>query len=153
MFATDLDSTDNPIWYRATNDTTILKQADADIRRLSKDNFTSKYALIITYDNVPIRRSPRVNQTFQAVLVSDFKLTYVIMNYVNLTVNGTTGFYENEFHFKIFLEGDSRALAETSNIGIKGTHVHLLTLVNEGNAFYFLLLNFPIIYFILQNLF
>ena len=48
MYGMDLYSWDRPIWYRATNNATILKQADEDIQRFSNNNFTSKYAVIIT---------------------------------------------------------------------------------------------------------
>lgn len=127
----------DPILYRETHNATILNQADKDIRQFSKNNFTSKYALIITFNKVPAFAGYGTyeKQTFQAVISTDYSKTYVILNYVKLTVAATVGFYENDCNYRSISEGeDSLLLAETSNIGIKGRHVYLLTpLACAGN--------------------
>ena len=136
IYATDLYARDGQVYYRATDDTNILNLADEDIQRLSKDRFTSKYAVIITFVDISHHDWFKEKQTFQAVIASNLKQTYVILNYLKLSSPAMVGFYENDCNFKTFLKGkDTRLLAETSNIGIAGTHVFLLTsLACEGNS-------------------
>ena len=140
IYGVDLYATKDPIWYRTTNNASILNRADEDIRKISKDNFTSKYAVIITFVNIPYFPESKNKQTFQAVLASDYSQTYIILNYLQLTVQGTAGLQliENVCNLnetKTFVEFErSRCLTETSNIGIKGRHVHLLpSEICEGN--------------------
>ena len=142
IYGTDLDATDAPILYRATDNATILNQANEDIQRFSKDNFTSKYAVIITFVNIQKFFKPQEKQSFQAVIASNYNETYVIMNYAKLTVKATAGFYDNDCEFNKtinFIDGDdSRVLAANSNIGVTGRHVYLLASgigegIGEGN--------------------
>lgn len=140
MYARDLNARSNPILYRITNETTILNRADEDVRRFSKDNFTSKYVVIVTFGRIMVYGKPEERQSFQAVIASSYNETYVIMNYANLNVKATTGFYDNDCGFGKTINftdsGDSRLLAESSNVGVKGRHVHLLTSgICEGNFY------------------
>lgn len=128
-YAVDLDARKKAVFYRETFNATILSRADEDVRRLSRNNFTSKHAIIVTYDNIPIYGTNSSLSSFQTVLVTDFNATYVILNYFHLDVaNGTVGFYENLCNYKLFTPPlNSTLLTETSNVGVKGRHVYLLT--------------------------
>ena len=147
MYARDLDARKNPVLYRITNETNILNQTDDDIRRFSKDNFTSKYVVIVTFGRIMVFGKPEERQSFQAVIASNYKKTYVIMNYANLTMEATTGFYDKDCGVGKTINftdsGDSRLLAESSNVGVKGRHVHLLASgICEGNFFFFCFCNY-----------
>ncbi|CAH1778428.1 unnamed protein product, partial [Owenia fusiformis] len=104
-------SDDSRLWYRHfyedmwPEDGPVRKERDIakemlfefsiEVRAavVGADLFVGKYGFIVTWENVthsPICRSgPCPRNTFQAVVVTDGKETYTIINYWNLTWSGT----------------------------------------------------------------
>lgn len=107
---------------------------DKDLREVTKDliNISSTYnpiqALLITYANVSFVTNAKKKQTFQVVLTSDGNNTYAILYYKQLDTNtdAAAGFFEQDCNKMNFATKD-QDLSQTSNTGIAGAHIYLLT--------------------------
>ncbi|XP_025111782.1 sushi domain-containing protein 2-like isoform X2 [Pomacea canaliculata] len=83
------------VWYRQTVDAAILRLAENEVRNYSSAfrKFRANWAFIATWDRVgfygAINEGRERRNTFQAVLVSDGALSFVILNYD--TIEWTTG--------------------------------------------------------------
>lgn len=117
------------MFYRQTFSNKTLSLANTDISRLTLKDFNATQALVVTYKKISSYGKPLEKNTFQMILASSHNETYVILIYKELdTEDALTGFNEgycNRKHFNKSL--DSRTLFSTSNIGIGGKHVFLLT--------------------------
>ncbi|XP_068694477.1 uncharacterized protein [Montipora foliosa] len=93
----DVDTTNGGnVWYRESTDEILLQRATADIRRafLDQYKFTATWIFIATWDKVAFYGATLTSQrskvnTFQAVLVTNGRHSFVIFNYN--TIMWTTG--------------------------------------------------------------
>lgn len=83
------------IFYRQTSDPALLKSISQDISQyFPKSPFTASWALVVTWDHVAYYGSTsEKGNTFQAVLTTDSKMFYIILNYWDIQwTTGTAGF-------------------------------------------------------------
>ena len=104
------------------------------------DSFNARQAIVVTYNNVERYNSIRLKYKYQLVLATDFDVTFAIMNYERLDNNGNRpGFSEppggsaNTVYFTASTS-QNRNLVSTSNIGVRGRHVYLLSKVKCKNC-------------------
>ncbi|XP_069497528.1 IgGFc-binding protein-like [Ambystoma mexicanum] len=72
------------VFYRETNNKALLLQASADIQRyFSIPSFSASWLFIATWDKVAYYKSisTKVVNTFQAVLISDGTMFFILLNY------------------------------------------------------------------------
>jgi len=127
------------VFYRTTNDTAVLKLVDRDIalllnkQKTGPTKFNARTAVIVTYNNVVAYSSSSYRFKYQVVIATDYKHTYTIMNYhrLDLSTRGSSGFYERsscKINTDVFTNSSDRTvLTSTSNVGIPGKHVYLLS--------------------------
>ncbi|XP_044291189.1 alpha-tectorin-like [Varanus komodoensis] len=88
----DVDNTKSgDVFWRQTKDPAILSRCTRDINQYFPEiSFTAEWAFIATWDRVPFfgSLSDKVN-TFQAVLTTDEKISFILMNYFD--IQWTTG--------------------------------------------------------------
>ncbi|NXB71204.1 TECTA protein, partial [Donacobius atricapilla] len=79
------------IFYRQTTNSELLEDISRDITQyFPKNPFTATWALVVTWDHVAYYgSSSEKGNTFQAVLTTDSKMSYVIFNYWD--IQWTTG--------------------------------------------------------------
>ncbi|NXO77419.1 TECTA protein, partial [Sitta europaea] len=79
------------IFYRQTTDPVLLEDISRDITQyFPKSPFTATWALVVTWDHVAYYGSTsEKGNTFQAVLTTDSKIFYIILNYWD--IQWTTG--------------------------------------------------------------
>lgn len=86
--------------------------------------------MIVSYIHVASHNNPTERHTFQVILASDGTDTYAILNYKVLGTDGATvGVAERYCGWTRFLEQtkSSRSLTASSNVGVNGKYVYLLT--------------------------
>jgi len=136
-----MKSSGSDIFYRTTNDKTILQAVDKDIALIlgkqkgTPSTFNATSVIIITFDNIQALRSSFILFKYQTVIATDFKNTFTIVDYERLDTNGKeAGFYEVQCkHLKRFASPFlNKQLVTNTNIGIPGKQVHLMT--NNHNA-------------------
>ena len=132
------------VMYRVTNESSVLRKINTDIVRVlgtTEDmpkSFTAKQAIIITYDNVQMANVSMIlilTETFkfQVVLATDNKVTYAILNYERLDYKPREPAFFQDFQTctikrrNFIADSDQRKLVESSNIGVEGKHVFLLS--------------------------
>lgn len=108
------------------NQSHLLKAANRDILRYSLKSFFANQIIVVNY--IGVKYQSRAH-TFQAVFATDGNQTYAILNYYRLESNGATvGFSERACGHHLYYNGTmSKSLAHTSNIGMPGRHILLLT--------------------------
>ena len=130
----DLVNHGQNILYRTTKDPITLMLIDQDISlALEKyDNhsrFDATEAIIVTFDNIP--QYGNTNRfKYQAVIVTDYTNTFAILNYERLDENGDeVGFSDPSCNYlkRFTTSSDKTVLTNTSNVGIPGKHIFLLT--------------------------
>ena len=132
-------------------DPTSLQLIDQDISRAlgnpgNPSIFNAAEAIIVTYNNIPKYRESTKRFTFQVVIATDYTNTFAILNYDRLDESGNDIGYSDPScnSLKYFTRSpDKRVLARTSNVGVPGKHIHLLT--SKGCSGKYLFVN------ILQN--
>ncbi|XP_017538296.1 alpha-tectorin-like [Pygocentrus nattereri] len=82
-FWTDLDNRiSGVISYKQYSSGSVLTQATQNINQYFPQlQFTATSVLVATWDRVPYYGAPRMENTFQAVLISDGQLSFILMNY------------------------------------------------------------------------
>lgn len=72
------------VFYRESFDVSYLSRATNDVRRyMGTEEFNGTHVVVITYSDVTVKRTRKL-ATFQAVLVSDGDVTYVILYYKSI---------------------------------------------------------------------
>ena len=130
----DLDNHGQNILYRTTKDPITLMLIDQDILALEKYEHYSKFvateAIIVTFDNIPRYRNNHSRFKYQAVIVTNYTNTFAILNYEKLDENGNeVGFNDPSCNYlkRFTTSSDKTVLTNTSNVGIPGKHIFLLT--------------------------
>ena len=122
------------ILYRTTKNPIILKLIDKDIslapeKSKNYSRFDATEAIIVTFDNIP--RYGNTNRfKYQVVIVTDYTNTFAILNYERLDENGNeVGFSDPSCNYlkRFTSSSDKTVLTNTSNVGIPGKHIFLLT--------------------------
>ena len=117
-----------------TKNQTILRMINQDISLTRgksgySSNFKAEEAIIVTYNEIPKYRQRNIRFTFQAVIATDYNNTFSILNYKRLDQNGKVDFYDpycsNSENLTNLL--NTTALQSTSNVGVRGKHIYLLT--------------------------
>lgn len=87
-FWADVDTTrGGVVWYRESKDAGLLARATTDVRKavLNQPRFTASWLFIATWDNVAFFGSQGIKRqkrnTFQAVLITNGRHSFVIFNY------------------------------------------------------------------------
>ncbi|KAK2876892.1 hypothetical protein Q8A67_020988 [Cirrhinus molitorella] len=126
---TDMDNTvSGTISYRQVTRRGLLLAASNSINQYFPNlNFSASWLFIATWDKVPYYNNPQSNSSFQVVLVSGGSLSFVMMNYGNIsstyqqfqagygTVNAT-----NYFSIPV---PDENQLFNSSNVNVSGRWV------------------------------
>ncbi|XP_051770088.1 uncharacterized protein LOC127523435 isoform X2 [Ctenopharyngodon idella] len=126
---TDIDNRGGGIiFYRQVSDGPLLKRASRDINKYYPNlNFSASWVFIATWDEVPYFGMTNTSSSFQAVLVSGGSLSFVMMNYGNIsssnqrfqagydTINTT-----NYFSIPV---ADAKKLSNSSNVNVTGRWV------------------------------
>lgn len=117
------------IYYRETFDNHTLALASSDVRRYTRDNFTTTHAVIVTCIKIASRIAIGRYHSYQTILAYNGSSTYVILNYARLDTHGAlVGYSETYCGWKQFRTPKlSRSLLKSSNIGKEGSHVYRLT--------------------------
>ena len=131
----DLVNSGQNILYRTTTKPYTLKSIDQDISlALGKygtpSRFESSEAIIVTFDNILRYGNAGSRFKYQAVIATDYTNTFAILNYERLDESGyEVGYnYPSCNYIKHFTRsGDKTVLTRTSNVGIPGKHIYLLT--------------------------
>ena len=132
----DLKNHGQNILYRTTKDPITLMLIDQDISlALEKYEHYSKFvateAIIVTFDNIPRYRNNHSRFKYQAVIVTDYTNTFAILNYERLDESGNeAGFSDCNYSKQFTTSSDKTVLTNTSNVGIPGKHIFLLTWMN-----------------------
>lgn len=88
-------------------------------------------AFVITYDDVTEFNAPQNKFKFQAVLATDYEMTFLILNYDWLLPTNAmfSGYYDPLCNKReIFAPADNTiSLANESNVGKRGKHVFMLS--------------------------
>ena len=93
-------------------------------------SFNATEAIIITYDDIPHYVNRYTLFKYQAVIATDYTNTFAILNYERLDRNGNAIGYSDpscNFHKYFATSSDQTDLTRTSNVGIPGKHIFLLT--------------------------
>ena len=131
-FNADMDNSARNIYYRTTNHYQTMDRIYRDISNVvSHGIFYPSEAIIVTYDNIPRYRYPSIKFKYQVILATDYTSTYAIVNYERLDTSGNRiGYGDPSCHaFQNFTSGgrNQTELTKTSNIGIPGRHLYVLT--------------------------
>eukprot|EP00111_Clytia_hemisphaerica_P023655 TCONS_00069721-protein len=140
-FNKDLRSSGGNIFHRSTTDAALLASMDQDIpiiqAEVSSDvvPFKSKEAIIMTYNNVAGYSCATCLYKYQAVLLTDYVHTWVILDYDGLATTDSTpiGFGDPACNAKQeFPIGDYATINSGSNIGQAGTGKYAFLLSSGG---------------------
>ena len=121
------------ILYRTTKDPITLKLIDQDILLALKNykqysRFNATEAIIVTFNNIPRYNNNQSRFKYQAVIVTDYTNTFAILNYERLDESGNeAGFSDCNYLKRFTTSSDKTVLTNTSNVGIPGKHIFLLT--------------------------
>ena len=98
---------------------------------MSLGSFYPTEAIIVTYNNVQQYGKLYNKFKYQVILATDYTSTYAIVNYERLDTSGNRiGYGDPSCHaFQNFTSGgrNQTELTKTSNIGIPGRHLYVLT--------------------------
>ena len=124
------------ILYRTAKDSSTLKMINQDISlALGKDGNPTKFnaseAIVVTYNDIPRYGNTGRRFKYQAVIATDYTTTFAILNYDRLDLNGNVVGYSEPGPCRVskqFIESSDRTvLTRTSNVGIPGKHVHMVS--------------------------
>ncbi|XP_057299219.1 uncharacterized protein LOC130629862 [Hydractinia symbiolongicarpus] len=133
VFSKEMDLTvTGKIFYRETFDKEVLQTATEDIRLFATTPFVAKHAIVVTFVDVPAKKTKILRHTFQVILASDGRSTYLIFNFIQLdSDDGYTGFAEKFCEVKSLKPSEGiQTLAGDTNVDIKGKFVYLATVEN-----------------------
>ena len=131
----DLVNQGQNILYRTTKDSYTLKLIDQDISLILEKSknysrFDATEAIIVTFDNIPQYGNTNNRFKYQAVIATDYTYTFAILNYERLDENGNeVGFSDPSCNYlkRFKTSSNKTVLTNTSNVGIPGKHIFLLT--------------------------
>ena len=131
----DLVNDGHNILYRTTTKPYTLKSIDHDISlALGKygtpAKFESSEAIIVTFDNIFRYGNAGSRFKYQAVIATDYTNTFAILNYDRLDESGyEVGYGDSTCNYikQFTTSADKTDLTRTSNVGIPGKHIYLLT--------------------------
>ena len=134
----DLNNHGQNILYRTTKDPITLKLIDQDIllaleKYKHHSRFDATEAIVVTFDNIPRYGNTNYRFKYQAVIATDYTNTFAILNYERLDENGNeVGFSDPSCNYlkRFTTSSDKTVLSNTSNVGIPGKHIFLLTWMN-----------------------
>ena len=134
----DLENHGQNILYRTTKNPYTLKLIDQDIslaleKSKNYSRFDATEAIIVTFDNIPRYGNKKIRFKYQAVIATDYTNTFAILNYEKLDENGKeVGFSDPSCNYskQFTTSSDKTILTSTSNVGIPGKHIFLLTWMN-----------------------
>ena len=136
-----MDSNGRNMFYRLATDRNTLELAKRDVARLNSGpslSFNATQVIVVTYDNVNQHRGDSNRYHYQFALVTDGNVTYAVLNYERLDRNGPNGYTEPVgrrcFDITRRFASDVRSMVSTSNVGIPGKHVFLLTANDTGEC-------------------
>lgn len=124
------------ILYRTTKDPNTLRVINTAIRYLilgkpgNPSYFNAVEAIVVTYNNIPKYGDSSKIFKYQVVITTDYTNTFAILNYDRLDESGNiNGFSEPVCNVsKHFItSSDKTVLSSTSNVGISGIHIFLMT--------------------------
>ena len=130
----DLENHGQNILYRTTKDSYTLKLIDQDIsltleKSKNYSRFDATEAIIVTFDNIP--QYGNTNRfKYQVIIATDYTDTFAILNYERLDGNGNeVGFSDPSCNYlkRFTTSSNKTVLTNTSNVGIPGKHIFLLT--------------------------
>ncbi|XP_020896946.1 alpha-tectorin-like [Exaiptasia diaphana] len=82
------------IWYRQTTSKNVLREASLDVRNAFPEfpNFSARWMFVATWEKVPFygTKNKNITNTFQSVLLSDGRHSFVRFNYYNITWTSAT---------------------------------------------------------------
>ncbi|XP_068098040.1 dendrite extension defective protein 1-like [Hyperolius riggenbachi] len=131
-FWTSVDSSKGGyVYYRQTTDSDILSRATRDVRTYFHDlSFTAEWVLIATWDGLTYNAAHKISHSFQAVLISGGKFTFVLFNYEDMKsppagyMQALAGLNSGEVtgYYKIpgSLSLDIFNVASTTNVNVPG---------------------------------
>ena len=123
----DMVSNGQNIFFRTSKNRSILDLVDRDVAYGNYPPFKATEAIVITFNNVAFYNRPQ-KVKFQAILATNYKKTFVIFNYLRLDLDArVTGFSDQEACNSFRKFSNRRNLVSTTNVGVPGKHVHLLT--------------------------
>lgn len=118
----------NVLYFRETTNASFLSQVSKDVRHFSKDNFNATQALVISWINMRWHNyRSTTGDTFQLVLVTDDTRTYAIVIFHRSIVKLPLSGYVEEFCGRELFIKSTMDPRKTSNIGVPGKNVYLLT--------------------------
>ena len=129
----DLINNGQNILYRTAKDPSTLKLIDQDIslalgRSGNPSSFNATEAMIITYDNIQMYGQWYILFKYQVVIATDYTYTFSIFNYERLDRNSNiVGYYDPSCGYSRHFTEDKTVFTRTSNVGIPGKHIYLLT--------------------------
>ena len=111
------------IYYRETNESSLLFQVNNDIQRNSLTSFIAKNLFLVTYISQGMK--------FQITLATDGTQTFAVMNYEELSSDPATNIDMNEpgCGYKVFFPRlhSAKTLINGKRTGVRGRHVFNLT--------------------------
>ena len=111
------------IFYRETNESSLLQQVNNDIKRKLSTNFYATNLFIVTYISL--------GQKFQATLATDGKQTMTVLNYEELSFDpfGDVKMNEPGCGYRVFFSRFNSAwkLVNGNEVGVRGRHIFNLT--------------------------
>ncbi|XP_066936659.1 uncharacterized protein [Clytia hemisphaerica] len=128
ILSVDMDTTKiGTVFYRESRDQQTLGWASKEISRFIWKSFIAKQAVVFTFLGVPVKNSHNI-MTFQAVLASDGKETYLISHYKwhpGIHEQGIMG-YSNKLCDWNWFRGRGDSMKSTylyTNTGFKGQYI------------------------------
>ncbi|MFT7814773.1 alpha-tectorin-like, partial [Arapaima gigas] len=125
-FWTDLDTRGHgTISYRQVTSGSILQQATNDINRyFPRLSFTATWVFIATWDRVAYYPMTNTETSFQVVLISDGRKSFILMNYGSIAsrtpVEAGYDTINSSHYFSIPRSYDNTDLTVTSNVNVPG---------------------------------
>ena len=131
-FNIDMNNAGRHIYFRKTRNYHTMNRISQEIPYwISYERFRPIQAIIVTFDNIPQYGRWFNKFKYQVIIATDFNSTYAIFNYERLDMSGyDIGFSDPSCHAFQNFTGYGRNqtdLTRTSNVGIPGRHVYLLT--------------------------
>ncbi|XP_067225177.1 sushi, nidogen and EGF-like domain-containing protein 1 [Chanodichthys erythropterus] len=136
---TDIDnSRKGTISYRQVTDGPLLNRASRHINQYFPNlNFSASWGFIATWDKVPFFGMTETSSSFQVVLVSGGSLSFVMMNYGNIssTVQRFQAGYDtiNSTNYYSIPVADENNLSNSSNVNVPGRWVFRVDSGSKGN--------------------
>ena len=134
LYQLDLDNSQGRhITYRNTRNQATLRMINSNIALTHgksgyPSNFKAEEAIIVTYNEIPKYGQRNIRFTFQAVIATDYNNTIANLNYKKLDQNGVVGHFDPYCtNAKQVSNLSNTDLQRTSNVGVRGKHIILLS--------------------------